>query len=41
MPEHSDGRRLPRGERQDVRGALGHTIRCHAETLLRDHHDAP
>lgn len=40
MPEHGRGRRLPRGKRQDVRLALGHTIWAHAKTLLRDHHDA-
>jgi len=40
MPEHGGGRRLPRRERQDVRYAFGHTIRCHAETLLRDYDHA-
>jgi hypothetical protein len=33
MPEHGDGRSLPRRERQDVRFTSGHTIRRSDEAL--------
>jgi hypothetical protein len=32
--------RLPRGKRQDIGLAFGHTIRRHAKTLLGDHDHA-